>query len=458
MLSQACHLTGGFAFWAWFSGQHEGEFVVTLGGYSPRFSKPDYLPTVPRLGLNWQVTPELTIKGDLYFALTSSAVMAGGGMSAVWQSGSIRAWFDVEADFLLVFQPFHYYLSAGIHLGASFTLDLLFTTITVNIHLGVDVEIWGPEFAGRATIDLSIISFTISFGTSGQQTDTTIEWPKFLEKLMPSAGSQQPRGVAPAASMAAFGLAADAPPPPPPPIVQITPSDGLLKRLSDADGELNWVVSGEKLKLVTQSAIPTKDWTFLSDNIRLAGGSPTPTTDFGVGPTGTPAATFTSTHTLEIDAEEPGSLFLATPLQRNVSTALWQPREFDAHGVPKHVDPLNDTTIPGVAVGFTLVPSILPPDHTVPIPRENLQYTIVTPIVGLAWSDATVPLSDNFPQQPVWDTIATPGVARIRSALATASAEAGFSVPLDLDVAELASADAYDLLATPSLRLLGEQR
>ena len=72
-------------------------------------------------------------------ALTSSAVMAGGGMSAVWSSGDIRAWFDVEADFLLVFEPFHYYISAGIHLGASFTVDLWFTSFTVSIHLGVDL-------------------------------------------------------------------------------------------------------------------------------------------------------------------------------------------------------------------------------------------------------------------------------------------------------------------------------
>jgi hypothetical protein len=459
VLSRACHLTGGFAFWSWFREPHEGEFVVTLGGYSPRFTKPGYYPTVPRLGLNWRVTPELTIAGDLYFALTSSAVMAGGGMSAVWQSGDIRAWFDVEADFLLVFQPFHYYLSAGIHLGASFTLDLAFTKITVSIHLGVEVEIWGPEFAGKATVDLSIVSFTIGFGAGNKHTDTTIGWSDFLKKLMPSGGPQQEQEqrIEPAASVHEFGVA-DPPPPPDPAVVQITPSDGLLKRLSDKEGELNWVVSGQKLKLVTQSAIPTKDWTFLSDNIRLAEGAPTPTTDFGVGPTGTAAATFTSTHTIEIDAEEPGSLFVATPLQRNVSTALWQPRKFDSNGVPENLDPLNDTTIPGVAVGFTLEPFVPDPDHTLPIPRQNIQYTIVQPIVELDWSDATVPLTDDFPAQHVWATIGTQAVSTIRSALSTAAAGAGFAVPTDIDVSELATADAYDLIADPVLRLLGEQR
>ena len=454
LFSRDCHLTGGFAFWAWFSGDHEGEFVVTLGGYSPRFAKRDYYPTVPRLGLNWQVSPELTVSGDLYFALTSSAVMAGGGMSAVWQSGDIRAWFQVEADFLLVFQPFHYYLSAGIQLGASFTLSLLFTSITVSIHLGVGIEIWGPEFTGRATVDLSIISFTIPFGTSPQQTDTTIKWTDFLDRLMPGEDKKAPE---PPQSVRAFGLTAD-PPPQKPPIVQITPSAGLLKRLSDTEGELNWVVSGTALTLVTQSAIPTKDWTFLSGNVRLAPDAPTPATDFGVGPTGTSVKDFTSTHTIEIVAEEAGSLFLATPLQRNVSTALWQPRKFDDNGVPVNIDPLNDTTIAGVAVGFTLAPFVPEPDHTMPIPLENIQYTIVDPIVPLGWSDATVPPTDAFAPQEVWQTIGAEHPAAIRASLAQACASDGFAVPVDIDVSELATEGAYDLVASPVLRLLGEQR
>jgi hypothetical protein len=455
LLSRDCRLTGGFAFWAWFGGDHEGEFVVTLGGYSPRFGKPDYYPAVPRLGLNWQVTPELTISGDLYFALTSSAVMAGGGMRAVWQSGDICAWFQIEADFLLVFQPFHYYLSAGIQLGASFTLSLLFTSITISIHLGVGIEIWGPDFTGRATVDLSIVSFTIGFGSGEKNADTTIKWPDFLDKLMPGEHTRQ---LAPTPhSVRAFGLAAP-PPPPDPPIVQITPSAGLLKRLSDKEGELNWVVSGTALRLVTQSAIPTKDWKFLTGNVRLAQNAPTPTTDFGVGPTGTSVKDFTSTQTIEIAADEPGSLFLATPLQRNVSTALWQPRTFDGNGVPVNLDPLNDTTIAGVAVGFTLDPFVPEPDHTLPIPLENIEYTIIEPPVPVRWSDASVPQTDDFAPQEVWQTIGAAQPSAIRAALATACAGDGFAVPTDIDVSELATEGAYDLLASPTLRLLGEQR
>src|SRR5262249_29741885 len=79
LLSKDCHLTGGFAFYSWFEGsEHNGDFALTLGGYHPNFKVPAHYPTVPRLGFNWQVCPELSIKGDAYFALTASALMAGG--------------------------------------------------------------------------------------------------------------------------------------------------------------------------------------------------------------------------------------------------------------------------------------------------------------------------------------------------------------------------------------------
>ena len=145
ILSRDCHLIGGFAFYFWFSGPHQGEFVVTLGGYSPRFTPPAYYPQVPRLGLNWKVCQELTIKGELYFALTPKAVMAGGGMSAVWESGCIRAWFYVGADFLMVFTPLQYYLSAGVHLGASVRLNLLSDSCDYNSPPGCRVGDLGGQ-------------------------------------------------------------------------------------------------------------------------------------------------------------------------------------------------------------------------------------------------------------------------------------------------------------------------
>lgn len=450
VLSRACHLSGGFAFYSWLGGPHEGEFVMTFGGYSPRFSPPSHYPVVPRLGLNWQVTSELSVRGELYFALTSGAVMAGGKMNAVWQRGDIRAWFNVDVDFLLVFEPFHYYASAGIQLGATFTVDLKLTKITKSIQVGVGIEIWGPEFTGKVKVDLSVISFTITFGAGEKNTKTQISWQEFLDKLMPGGRkAEAPRGLE--SKVSDTGAAADYP------IVQILPGEGLLKRLSDADGHLNWVVSASTFKLVTQSAIPIKKWAFDGSNIRLADGVAAARGDFGVGPTGTSAESFQSTHTIAITAEEPGSVFVATPLRRNIPAALWQPRKFDSNGVPQGVDPVNNTTLPDATVGFALEPLPLDAKHTLPVPLANLRYTIEQG-QNFGWSDAVVPPDTDYAAEPVWKSIGAPGATAARTALITTMGADGFALSHDVDVSELATESAYDLLATPAVRVLGERR
>ncbi|MGH3164757.1 MAG: DUF6603 domain-containing protein, partial [Trebonia sp.] len=186
VLSRQCRLTGGFAFYLWLAGDHAGETVLTLGGYNPNFTVPDYYPAVPRVGLNWQVVPQLGITGELYFALTSNVVMAGGKLSAVWNSGAVSAWFTCWADFLMTFSPFHYYIDGGIDLGARFTVHLLFCSVSVTIHIGVEIQLWGPPFAGRAKVDLSIISFTIAFGDQSlPDTSTSIPWHQFVSELLP---------------------------------------------------------------------------------------------------------------------------------------------------------------------------------------------------------------------------------------------------------------------------------
>ena len=160
IFSKSCRLTGGFAFFVWFSGEHTGDFVVTLGGYHPEFVRPPHYPIVPRLGVNWQVTDQLAITAEMYFALTASCLMAGGKLSAVYQSKIIKAWFIVYADFLISWKPFYYKVRMGISIGVEADLGLF----SIKFHLSVQVQIWGPEFAGRIDVDLTIVSFSVLFG------------------------------------------------------------------------------------------------------------------------------------------------------------------------------------------------------------------------------------------------------------------------------------------------------
>ncbi|ADB50992.1 DUF6603 domain-containing protein [Conexibacter woesei] len=447
VLSERARLTGGFAFWTWFSGDHEGDFVVTLGGYSPRYQPPAHYPQVPRLGLDWKVTDELQITGNLYFALTSSAVMAGGGMSAVWQSGSVRAWFVVQADFLLVFQPFHYYISAGVQLGCSVRVNLLFTHVTISAHLGVGLEIWGPEFAGKAIVDLSIVSFTIRFGAGDKDTSTRIEWDQFVERLLPDTGARpRARAVGELEAVRA-----------PPAIVQIQVADGLLQQLGEREGELNWVVNGAKLKLTTQTAIPAKRLEYSANIAAPPGLATTPNTNFGIGPTATASDRFASTHAVTIESDE-DARFAATPLLRNIPKALWERRRFDRNGVPLDVDPVRGTTIDDVAVGCTLTGVGPDPEHTLPIPLRYLDYTTAPQVEPLVFSNPSAPSGDPFRDETVWGTVDVAPARANRPLLAAAAAAAGMEVPSALDVRELTSRTTAGLQASPRLRLLGEQR
>lgn len=190
LLDRDCRLTGGFAFYVWFDGQYQGDFVITVGGYHHRFIKPSHYPDVPRLGFNWRVSSKVTIKGESYFALTPSAVMAGGLLEASYKSGNLKAWFKAWAHFLIAWKPFAYAIGFGINIGVSYRLrvNLLFGTITktFNVELGAEVEVWGPKFSGIATIKWWVIDFDVRFGANVDKVKKdAISWTLFRQEFLP---------------------------------------------------------------------------------------------------------------------------------------------------------------------------------------------------------------------------------------------------------------------------------
>jgi hypothetical protein len=189
IFDKACKLTGGFAFYTWFSGQHSGDFVVTLGGYHPSFVPPPHYPLVPRVGIDWRVSDSIRVTGELYFALTPSCLMAGGKLSAVYDGGWVRAWFIAYADFLVAWKPFHYDIRIGVSLGASATVDIdvgLFSiSMTISFELGVDLHVYGPDFSGTARIKFYVVSFTIGFG-GDPELPAPIPWDEFKQSFLPN--------------------------------------------------------------------------------------------------------------------------------------------------------------------------------------------------------------------------------------------------------------------------------
>lgn len=184
IFSPNCHLTGGFAFCTWFSGEHAGDFVITVGGYHPHFSRPAHYPEVPRLGFSWQLDSNTRISGGVYFALCAHAFMAGGQLEIIFESGNLKAWFKASADFLISWEPYHYEASFYVDVGVDYTY-YFWGTHHLTLDLGVNLDIWGPDFGGRASLDLGITSVSVAFGGSRPTKPGAITWVAFKNKFLP---------------------------------------------------------------------------------------------------------------------------------------------------------------------------------------------------------------------------------------------------------------------------------
>ncbi len=184
LFSPDCLLTGGFALYCWFDGPHKGDFVLTLGGYHGNFAVPPHYPHVPRLGINWRVNPNLSIKAEAYFALTPAALMAGGRLEVNWQSGDLEAWFRAELDFMIGWQPYFYDGHAYVAIGARYRFNL-FGKQEISAELSAKLDVWGPPFSGRARVKWTFISFEITFGDPEPQPPKPLTWPEFKTSFLP---------------------------------------------------------------------------------------------------------------------------------------------------------------------------------------------------------------------------------------------------------------------------------
>ncbi len=350
-----CTLTGGAALYAWFGASpHSGDFVLTVGGYHPRFPKPAHYPDVPRVGFNWKRSDRVTLKGRAYMALTPAAVMAGGALELSYEDGDLRAWFRAWADFLMYWEPLRYSIALGVTIGASYRLRFLGIEKTFRVELGADVELWGPPFAGRATVRWWVISFTVPLGAGERPPLTPLSWDAFAARCLPADG--------PLSVRIGRGLRPDANPP------------GSAGRAPDRAP----VVDPDALLIVTGCHVP-------STAVRLNGAAVAtpPAGPFGIRPMN--AALTRAVHDVWVEKAaiggadgpdwiplEPGQVRAEVDLGA-VPRATWS-----ATPVPSRAEALGGApTIADTPVGLTLAPPI--PvldalDYTDPIDRDDLAF------------------------------------------------------------------------------------
>jgi hypothetical protein len=344
ILSKECRLSGGYAFYSWFSGPHAGDFVQTLGGYHPNFTIPAHYPKVPRLAFDWRVSSSLTIQGQAYYALTGSALMAGGYLEVLFRQGELRAWLKAEANFLIAWKPYHYDAYLSVNVGASYTfdIDLLFghVRVTISVDVGAQLHLWGPDFSGTARIDLSVISFTIGFGAGASQSLPPLkEWTNFQQSFLPAKD-----------------------------VCSISVKDGLVRNI-EAAGKERWVINPKQFSLVVDSAIPFKSAS------SVVGGKNTLVKDanveFGVGPMAVSAANLISNLTVIIKkrgSDPVDGKFNYSVINKKVPAGLW-----GQTAVPN----LNgDTFLDNVPAGIEITPGEHPaPGETATIDLKAFTYS-----------------------------------------------------------------------------------
>jgi hypothetical protein len=388
VLSRDAQLTGGYAFYAWLMDGSEngasysaGDFVYSMGGFHPHFQVPAHYPRPARLQLSWQVSSELSVKGSCYFALTPQALMAGMGIEALFSLGDLSAWFDADADFLLQWKPFHYEGHIDCSIGVSYRVNLYFTSFRVTVHVGVGLDLHGPPFGGEANIDLSVVSFTISFGASNPERKF-IDWTEFRTSFLHAGEASPATGTTPGGG--------------------IQPLAGLVRdqsKTATAD-QPRWVMRAEDAAFAVRFAAPAQTIAFepkAKAATSLAGAQWTQA--LAIGPMGLLGSLKQNDALVhleflreadkgEADSWETCETMTFAPQLGNVPRSLWNPVNS-----PLPADPplAGGGTIANALCGFAITP--LPPVYvtTFEVDLAALRYEFATPVQSLRYGAATAP-------------------------------------------------------------------
>ena len=238
VLDKNCKLTGGFAFYVWISGEHEGDFVITLGGYHPRFKVPAHYPRVDRLALTWKISSMLSIHGEMYYALTPTAILAGGRWEVEYNLSFLRASLTLFADMIISWAPFYYQIDAGIRVAIEARIKVAFVRVHFSLEMGAELHIWGPPFAGEVYVDWTIFSFTIPFGSSKKQLPEPLSWKEFTSSFIPETKALETRI-----------------------------SGGVIKQYKDSAGNLITIANPYELVLTVESLIPVKQFSIKDEPV-----------------------------------------------------------------------------------------------------------------------------------------------------------------------------------------------
>jgi len=414
LLDKACVLQGGFAFFVWYGpNPHAGDFVLTLGGYNPGYMVPSYYPKVPQVGFHWSLDSSISISGGAYFAFTPSALMVGGELNATYQAGNLKAWFDAHADIIVQWSPFWFDAAFGISIGASYKVDLWFTSFTVTAELGCNLEVWGPPTGGVVGVDWYIISFSIPFGASKNSSKPVLNQWSQVQAMLPNSGTSDAPNV--------ITLS---------PAAGLTPTTTSPANSGNGGGNGNaasaaaapavpapWIVRGSQFSFNTSSSIPASSASV--GNTHAVTGS-----QFNVAPLGWSNVAATHAVTIVDSAgNDYSASFSIAPSFGNVPSQLWGAQSSSTPDSSKQL-------VPNQLVGLAVV--VNPPEIggsagavNVAVNLANINLNLPGAVIGI--SSAAAPEGDIAVNSPTTLAVIADPTSGIASVTATAARTAIFT-------------------------------
>lgn len=174
-------LTGGFAFVLdWGSSP---QFLLSVGGYHPRYKKPARFPDISRITALIKKGEDIRLSCNYYQAITSNSYQIGFSAELVVKKGNVRALGFIGFNALLQFDPFYFETDIRISVEVSYRGRTFF---------GIEMEftLSGPEpwrAKGYAKISVLFFSlkvkFNISWGEEQKVVPVFVKPDELLEKL-----------------------------------------------------------------------------------------------------------------------------------------------------------------------------------------------------------------------------------------------------------------------------------
>ncbi|WP_188462977.1 DUF6603 domain-containing protein [Marivirga lumbricoides] len=345
LVSRNCKLQGGFAFYAWFKEEDvkNGDFVLTLGGYHAQFNVPSHYPQVPRLGFHWQVDPHMLFKGELYFALTPNALMAGGLLEGNWKKDHFEASFRLALNLLMQWQPFHYEGDFSLSIKVAYSDDFL----QIELELTTEIAIWGPEFGGIAHLKLLILEIDVDFGAPKVEKIEKLGWKDFAKAFL--------------SPVSETGTIPDA--------FSCRVSRGLIAGAAEGSKNLLGTVDPSALEIFLESTVPIS-------NVEINGEKSKANKEISIAPMNRQNVNSTLHLTVKHEGEKIND-FEFDPVLKNAPAALW--------GKQLKPELNSSTTIENCLFGYRIAvkPELFHQDNnSIQFPTTDLEALLIEPNVS----------------------------------------------------------------------------